>query len=83
MRPGTSRLGTSGYRRAVSRLDRITSDLSICHGQPTVRGLRYPVENLLALLSSGMTIVRLRKADEQAYGSVCFAFTGTGASADV
>lgn len=40
----------------MSRLDRITSDPSICHGQPTVRGLRYPVENLLELLASGMTI---------------------------
>jgi len=40
----------------MSRLQRITSDPAICHGQPTVRGLRYPVENLLELLSSGMTI---------------------------
>ena len=40
----------------MSRLDRITSDPSVCHGQPTVRGLRYPVENLLELLASGMTI---------------------------
>lgn len=32
------------------------SDPAVCHGQPTVRGLRYPVENLLELLSSGMTI---------------------------
>ena len=40
----------------MSRLDRITSDTSICHGQPTVRGLRYPVETLLELLASGMTI---------------------------
>jgi uncharacterized protein (DUF433 family) len=40
----------------MSRLDRITSDPSICHGQPTIRGLRYPVENLLELLASGMTI---------------------------
>ncbi|MGH3612483.1 MAG: DUF433 domain-containing protein, partial [Pseudonocardia sp.] len=30
--------------------------MPICHGQPTVRGLRYPVESLLELLSSGMTI---------------------------
>ena len=37
-------------------MDRITSDPSICHGQPTIRGLRYPVENLLELLASGMTI---------------------------
>jgi uncharacterized protein (DUF433 family) len=44
------------YADFVSRLDRITSDPSICHGQPTIRGLRYPVENLLELLASGMTI---------------------------
>jgi uncharacterized protein (DUF433 family) len=36
-------------------LGRITIDASICHGKPCVRGLRYPVENLLELLSSGMT----------------------------
>jgi uncharacterized protein (DUF433 family) len=40
----------------MSMLDRIVSDPAVCHGQPTVRGLRYPVENLLELLSSGMTI---------------------------
>jgi len=40
----------------VTRLERITSDPSICHGKPTIRGLRYPVENLLELLASGMTI---------------------------
>lgn len=45
-----------GTLPSMSRLDRITSDPSICHGKPTVRGLRYPVENLLELLASGMTI---------------------------
>jgi uncharacterized protein (DUF433 family) len=40
----------------MSRLERITTDPTICHGQPTVRGLRYPVENLLELLASGMSI---------------------------
>ena len=40
----------------MSRLHRITSDPAVCHGQPTIRGLRYPVQNLLELLSSGMTI---------------------------
>ncbi|MBL8189040.1 MAG: DUF433 domain-containing protein [Acidobacteria bacterium] len=34
---------------------RITIDPNICHGQPTIRGLRYPVEMILDLLSSGMT----------------------------
>jgi uncharacterized protein (DUF433 family) len=36
-------------------LDRITIDPAIVHGKPVVRGLRYPVEMLLELLSSGMT----------------------------
>ena len=34
---------------------RITIDPEICHGKPTIRGLRYPVEMILDLLSSGMT----------------------------
>jgi uncharacterized protein (DUF433 family) len=36
-------------------LSRITVDPRICHGKPCVRGLRYPVELLLELLSSDMT----------------------------
>ena len=36
-------------------LERITIDPTICHGRPTIRGLRYTVEMLLELLSSGMT----------------------------
>ncbi len=36
-------------------LSRITIDPSICHGKPCIRGLRYPVEWLLELLSSGMS----------------------------
>ena len=36
-------------------LDRIVIDPMICHGKPTLRGLRYPVETILELLSSGMT----------------------------
>ena len=35
--------------------DRITIDPDICHGKPTIRGLRYPIEMILELLSSGMT----------------------------
>ena len=45
-----------GRLTAVSKLERITADPSICHGKPTVRGLRYPVGSLLELLASGMTI---------------------------
>lgn len=40
-------------------LNRITIDPEICHGKPTIRGLRYPVENMLELLASGMTIDEL------------------------
>lgn len=35
--------------------ERITIDPDICHGKPCIRGLRYPVETMLELLSSGMT----------------------------
>lgn len=35
--------------------ERITIDPAICHGKPTIRGLRYPVETILELLSAGMT----------------------------
>lgn len=45
----------SGTVVVVSKLQRITSDPDVCHGQPTVRGLRYPVQTLLELLGSGMT----------------------------
>jgi uncharacterized protein (DUF433 family) len=35
--------------------DRITIDPEILHGKPTIRGLRYSVEMILELLSSGMS----------------------------
>jgi uncharacterized protein (DUF433 family) len=36
-------------------LTRITVNPDICHGRPTIRNLRYPVETILELLASGMT----------------------------
>jgi len=36
-------------------LERITISPDICHGKPCIRGLRYPVDFILELLSSGMT----------------------------
>jgi uncharacterized protein (DUF433 family) len=39
----------------MNLLDRIVIDPGVCHGKPTIRGLRYPVEMILELLSSGMT----------------------------
>jgi len=37
-------------------LARVTIDPELCHGKPCIRGLRYPVETLLDLLGSGMTV---------------------------
>ena len=46
-----------GYNAAMNLFEsRITLDSEICHGKPCVRGLRYPVDLLLELLGSGMTI---------------------------
>lgn len=36
-------------------LERITIDPEIAHGKPVLRGMRYPVELILELLSAGMT----------------------------
>jgi uncharacterized protein (DUF433 family) len=43
----------------MSRLERITSDPQICHGQPVVRGLRYSVQMLLELMASGMSAAEI------------------------
>jgi len=40
-------------------LQRISIDPEICHGKPSIRGLRYTVEMILELLSSDMDIDRI------------------------
>lgn len=40
-------------------IKRITIDPNICYGKPTICGLRYPVDSMLELLASGMTIEEL------------------------
>lgn len=42
-------------------LQRITHNPEICHGKPCIRKLRYPVELILELLSSGMTTEEILK----------------------
>lgn len=37
-------------------LHRITMDPQVCHGKPVIRGLRYPVETIMEMMSGGMTI---------------------------
>ena len=50
------RLGWKSKGTAMTdQLGRITIDPEICHGKPTIRGLRYPVETILELLSAGMS----------------------------
>jgi uncharacterized protein (DUF433 family) len=39
----------------TDQLDRITMNPSICHGEPCIRGLRYPVATLLQYLSASMS----------------------------
>lgn len=36
-------------------LNRITINPEICHGKPIIRNMRWPVEVILDMLSSGMT----------------------------
>ncbi len=43
------------FYMSTEALNRITIDPAICHGKPTIRGLRYPVEMILELMASGMT----------------------------
>jgi len=40
----------------TSLLSRITVNPEICHGQPTIRGLRYPVDALLDYLAAGNSV---------------------------
>ena len=43
----------------MSHLERITVDPAICYGKPCIRGLRYPVNVILDLLASGMTVEQI------------------------
>jgi uncharacterized protein (DUF433 family) len=40
-------------RDTATLLNRITLDPGVCHGKPTIRGLRYPVEAILEYLAGG------------------------------
>ncbi len=40
-------------------LARITLNPNVCHGKPTIRNKRYPVELILDLLASGMTYAEI------------------------
>ena len=40
----------------MSLLNRITISPNICHGKPCIRGMRWPVEVVIDMLGSEMTI---------------------------
>ncbi len=40
----------------MNQIERITIDLEICHGKPCIRGMRWPVEVIIDMLGSGLTI---------------------------
>ncbi len=43
----------------MSRINRITIAPEISHGKPCIRGMRWPVEVIIDMLSSGMTIEQI------------------------
>ena len=54
-----SRVAVEAKHRMNSQLDRITMNPAVCHGKPTIRGLRYPVEMVLDLLAAGMSVAEI------------------------
>ncbi len=43
----------------MNYLDRITINSEICHGKPCIRNMRWPVEVIIDMLGSGMTIEQI------------------------
>ncbi|HEX7584084.1 MAG TPA: DUF433 domain-containing protein [Prolixibacteraceae bacterium] len=40
----------------MNQSNRITLDKDICHGKPCIRGMRWPVEVIIDMLGSGMSM---------------------------
>ena len=51
-------------------LDRVTLNPDICHGKPTIREMRYPVELILELLAAGMSHQEISDATGMPLGTV-------------
>jgi len=49
----------------MNYLERITIDIEICHGKPCIRNMRWPVEVILDMLSSGMSIQEILSDHEE------------------
>jgi len=58
-------------------IGRITINADVCHGKPTIRNMRYPVDMILDLLAAGMSFAEIREdypAIEDADIQACLAF---------
>ncbi|MEM7055615.1 MAG: DUF433 domain-containing protein [Bacteroidota bacterium] len=40
----------------MQQINRVTIDPKICHGKPCIRGMRWPIEIILDMLTAGITI---------------------------
>lgn len=40
----------------MNQSNRITLDKDICHGKPCIRGMRWPIEVIIDMLGSGMSM---------------------------
>ena len=49
----------------MNNLERITINPEICHGKPCIRNMRWPVEVILDMLSSGMSIPEILEDHEE------------------
>jgi uncharacterized protein (DUF433 family) len=47
---------TSSFNDNAALLKRISIDPAVCHGKPTIRNLRYPVEFMSEYLAGGDSI---------------------------
>jgi len=58
-------------------IERITINEDVCHGKPTIRNMRYPVNMILDLLAAGMSFTEIREdypAIDDADILACLAF---------
>jgi len=49
----------------MNNLERITINPEICHGKPCIRNMRWPVEVILDMLSSAMSIPEILEDHEE------------------
>jgi uncharacterized protein (DUF433 family) len=49
----------------MNYLERITLDPDLCHGKPCIRNMRWPVEVIIDMLGSGMTIEQITEDHQE------------------